>query len=175
MTHHDNTDQWPLNGIDPHDDLTPDEHLAAGCFQLGCYALAFILGLLLCWVFSGCSTPKQLTTTIHHTTTDTIYKTKVERDSIFRHDSIFVHVYQRGDTIFKEHTRWLTRWRDRLLIDTVYQSRTDTLTEYREVVKEVPARLTWWQQVRMHVGGILIFLLIILAARKIYVYLHPRI
>jgi len=43
------------------------------------------------------------------------------------------------------------------------------------VVKEVPARLTWWQQARMHVGGIVIFLLIILAGRKIYVYLHPRI
>ena len=167
MTHHDNTDQWPLNGIDPHDDLTPDEHLAAGCFQLGCYALAFILGLLLCWVFSGCSTPKQLTTTANHTTTDTIYKTKVERDSIFRHDSIFVNVYQRGDTIFKEHTRWLTRWRDRLLIDTVYQSRTDTLTEYREVVKEVPRKKSWFERTMFSVGIIALMALALFLAMKI--------
>ena len=171
MTHHDNTDQWPLNGIDPHDDLTPDEHLAAGCFQLGCYALAFILGLILCWVFSGCSTPKQLTTTIHHNTTDTIYKTKVERDSIYRHDSIFVNVYQRGDTIFKEHTRWLTRWRDRLLIDTVYQSRTDTLTEYREVMREVERRLSWWQRTQMYIGDMALILLIVLVLYKLKKFL----
>ena len=159
MTHHDTTDQWPLNGIDPHDDLTPDEHLAAGCFQIGCYALAFILGLLLCCVFSGCSTPKQLTTTVNHTTTDTIYKTKVERDSIFRHDSIFVNVYQRGDTIFKEHTRWLTRWRDRLKTDTVYKSRTDTLWHEVATVKEVPAKLSKWQGFRLHLANILLLLL----------------
>lgn len=171
MTHHDTTDQWPLNGIDPHDDLTPDEHLAAGCFQLGCYALAFILGLILCWVFSGCSSPKQLTTTIHHNTTDTIYKTKVERDSIFRHDSIFVNVYQRGDTIFKEHTRWLTRWRDRLLIDTVYQSRTDTLTEYREVMREVERRLSWWQRTQMYIGDMALILLIVLVLYKLKKFL----
>lgn len=171
MTHHDITDQWPLNGIDPHDDLTPDEHLAAGCFQIGCYALAFILGLILCWVFSGCSSPKQLTTTIHHNTTDTIYKTKVERDSIFRHDSIFVNVYQRGDTIFKEHTRWLTRWRDRLLIDTVYQSRTDTLTEYREVMREVERRLSWWQRTQMYIGDMALILLIVLVLYKLKKFL----
>ena len=171
MTHHDNTDQWPLNGIDPHDDLTPDEHLAAGCFQMGCYALAFILGLILCWVFSGCSTPKQLTTTVYHNTTDTIYKTKVERDSIFRHDSIFVNVYQRGDTIFKEHTRWLTRWRDRLLIDTVYQSRTDTLTLYREVTREVERRLTWWQRTQMYIGDMAIIFLIVLVLYKLKKFL----
>ena len=171
MTHHDTTDQWPLNGIDPHDDLTPDEHLAAGCFQLGCYALAFILGLILCWVFSGCSSPKQLTTTIHHATTDTIYKTKVERDSIYCHDSIFVNVYQRGDTIFKEHTRWLTRWRDRLLIDTVYQSRTDTLTLYREVTREVERRLSWWQRTQMYIGDMALILLIVLVLYKLKKFL----
>lgn len=168
---HDTTDQWPLNGIDPHDDLTPDEHLAAGCFRIGCYALAFILWLLLCWVFSGCSTPKQLTTTIRQTTTDTIYKTKVERDSIFRHDSIFVNVYQRGDTIFKEHTRWLTRWRDRLLIDTVYQSRTDTLTLYREVTREVERRLSWWQRTQMYIGDMALILLIVLVLYKLKKFL----
>ena len=171
MTHHDTTDQWPLNGIDPHDDLAPDEHLAAGCFQLGCYVLAFILGLILCWVFSGCSAPKQLTTTIHHNTTDTIYKTKVERDSIYRHDSIFVNVYQRGDTIFKEHTRWLTRWRDRLLIDTVYQSRTDTLTLYREVTREVERRLSWWQRTQMYIGDMALILLIVLVLYKLKKFL----
>jgi hypothetical protein len=29
-----------------------------------------------------------------------------------------------------------------------------------EVIKEVPATLTWWQQLRINVGGIMIFLLI---------------
>ena len=42
------------------------------------------------------------------------------------------------------------------------------------VENQVPTPLTWWQQTRMHVGGIVIFLLIIFVVWKIYVTLHTR-
>ena len=32
--------------------------------------------------------------------TDTTYVTKLHRDSIFKHDSIYVHEWLRGDTVF---------------------------------------------------------------------------
>jgi hypothetical protein len=51
----------------------------------------------------------------------------------------------------------------------VYRARTDSVpVPYPvEVVKEVAKPLTWWQQARMHVGGIVIFGLIIFVSAKI--------
>lgn len=64
--------------------------------------------------------------------TDTTYLTKVRHDSIYVRDSIYV--YQRGDTVTKTVDRLRYLYRDR--VDTVYISRTDTLTvhdvEYRD-------------------------------------------
>lgn len=122
-------------------------------------------------LLTACRTTR--TVTVERVTHDTLYQTQHHRDSIYMHDSIYVR--EKGDTIRIE--RWHTQYRDRWKTDTVYISKTDSVPKPYpvEVVKEVPARLTWWQQARMHVGGIVIFLLIILAARKFYVYLHPRI
>lgn len=135
---------------------------------IGWYLL-FITAML-AWLLIGCTTTKYVPVVEHRT--DTLLKYSNTRDSIYVHDSI--HVRENGDTVTVE--RWHTRWRDRWHSDTVYQTRTDSVpVPYPvEVVKEVAKPLTWWQQARMHVGGIVIFLLIIFAVRKIYVILHPR-
>ena len=137
---------------------------------IGCYLLAIVFAVLLGWLLMGCTTTKYVQIPEYHN--DTVRVTQYQRDSIYMHDSILVR--QRGDTVTVE--RWHTRWRDRWQHDTLYISKTDSVpTPYPvEVVKEVKKPLTWWQQTRMHVGGIVIFLLIIFAVRKIYVTLHPR-
>ena len=138
--------------------------------MIGCYLLAIVFAVLLGWLLMGCTTTKYVQIPEYHN--DTVRVTQYQRDSIYMHDSILVR--QRGDTVTVE--RWHTRWRDRWQHDTLYISKTDSVpTPYPvEVVKEVKKPLTWWQQTRMHVGGIVIFLLIIFAVRKIYVTLHPR-
>lgn len=128
-----------------------------------------IITLLLCTLLAGCKTKERIVT-VETVRTDTTYITRHERDSIYVHDSI--HVHEKGDTVTVE--RWHTRWRDRWRYDTIYISKTDSVPTPYPVDVEVPAPLTWWQQARMHVGGIVIFLLIIFAVRKIYVILHPR-
>jgi hypothetical protein len=70
------------------------------------------------------------------------------------HDSI--HVSEKGDTVRIE--RWHTQYRDRIVRDTVYQSKHDSIPYPVEVVKEVPAELTWWQQTRLHLANILLWL-----------------
>ena len=40
-------------------------------------------------------------------------------------------------------------------------SHTDSLLQSKETVKEVPAKLTWWQQLRIHLGGITFWLLMV--------------
>lgn len=64
--------------------------------------------------------------------TDSVRVAAIRRDSIWLKDSVFVAV--RGDTVIKESYRWRTR--DRIMTDTVYKVRRDTVKV--TVVKEIP-------------------------------------
>jgi hypothetical protein len=122
------------------------------------YALvAAAVGILLCALFSGCTTTKYVTVPEYHT--DTLRQVTVRHDSVMVHDSI--HVSEKGDTVRIE--RWHTQYRDRIVRDTVYQSKHDSIPYPVEVVKEVPAELTWWQQTRLHLANIVLWLLALLA------------
>ena len=99
-------------------------------------------------MLTGCKHTEYVT--IDRLRTDTLYQTKVERDSIVWRDSIFVREFAKGETIHVETTRWLTRYRDRLRTDTVYRSKVDSVM--KEVVREVPAQLTRWQRFRVNFG-----------------------
>lgn len=125
--------------------------------------LAITLVVLLGWLLTGCTTTKYVPVVEHKT--DTLMKYSSIRDSIYVHDSI--HMMEKGDTVTIE--RWHTRWRDRWQHDTLYISKADSVPKPYpvEVVKKVEKSLTWWQQARMHVGGIVVFGLIIFAAVKI--------
>lgn len=76
--------------------------------------------------------------------TDTLYQKVVQRDSIHIHDSVTIR--EKGDTVMIEH--WRTQWRDRLLRDTIYRSRVDSV----QVPYPVEKQLTKWQQVCIDYG-----------------------
>lgn len=111
--------------------------------------------LLLAAMAAGCTTTRYVT--VPEVRTDTLVKTNVQKDSIFLHDSI--HVRERGDTILVD--RWHTRYVEKLRRDTIYRSRVDSIAYPIEVIKEVPAKLMWWQQARLHLGGIALWLILI--------------
>ena len=122
------------------------------------YALvAAAIGILLCALFSGCTTTKYVPVPEYHT--DTLRQVTVRHDSVMVHDSI--HVSEKGDTVRIE--RWHTQYRDRIVRDTIYQSKRDSIPYPVEVIKEVPAHLTWWQQTRLHLANIVLWLLALLA------------
>lgn len=136
-----------------------------GKMNVGDMMAGFVLGIIACLLMtmcSSCTTTKYVPLPEYHT--DTLRITKYERDSIYVHDSTFVKVD--GDTVLIE--KWHTRWRDRWQHDTIYQSKTDSIPYPVEVEKEVPAQLTWWQQARMHVGGIVIYGILIILTIKLY-------
>lgn len=60
-----------------------------------------------------------------------VYRDVLKIDSVRLHDSIYVHIYEKGDTVWQEKyvERWRDRWRER--VDTV--SVTDTIRQ--DVVK----------------------------------------
>ena len=105
-------------------------------------------------LLTACKTKERIVT-VETVRTDTTYITRHERDSIHVHDSI--HVRERGDTVLID--RWHTQWRDRWRHDTIYIAHHDTVPRPFPVIQEVPAQLSWWQQTRLHVANVLLWLI----------------
>ena len=119
--------------------------------------LLFIMAAAIMMV--GCKTTEYVPVPEYHT--DTIYQSKVVHDSIYQHDSTYIK--EKGDSVYIE--RWHTKYVLKEKTDTLYESRVDSIPVPYEVVKEVEVEksLSWWQSARMHIGGIVCWLLLILA------------
>ena len=128
-------------------------------------AAVAVFGLLL---LTGCTTTKYVP--VETVRIDTMKVTKYERDSIYIHDSTIVR--EKGDTMLIE--KWHTRWRDRWMHDTLYQSRVDSIPKPYPVEKRVPAELTWWQQTRLHLANILLYALLAFGVIKLGKFLLSR-
>lgn len=122
-------------------------------------ALFRIAVLLACALtIIGCKSVQYMP--VEHTHTDSIYITQHHRDSIYLHDSI--HIRETADTVLIE--RWHTRWRERVVTDTLMVVQRDTIPQPYPVEVEVERRLTWWQQTRLHIANIVLIALAICAA-----------
>ena len=155
MTEYTNpNDPWMRTGYDPYKGMSDRERLKAGCLQGASFFILLILGLLLCALLQGCKSVEYVPVIEHKT--DTMWQNHIAYDSIYVHDSTFIKAA--GDTLLIE--RWHTQYRDRWKTDTVYQHRVDSvpLPYPVEVIKEVPAELSWWQRLKMKVGGAAIIL-----------------
>lgn len=161
IDYNDPNDLWRNNGYDPYKGMSDEERMKAGCLQLVCVVGAFIVALLICALFSSCTTTKYVPVPEYHT--DTVRITNHTRDSIYLSDSIYVSDFVRSDTVYKTIERWRTKYIERLSHDTIYQSKRDSIPYPVEVTKEVPAKLTWWQQTRLHLANILLYGLLIAA------------
>ena len=120
----------------------------------------FIALLVVGWLTS-CTTTRVVT--VERVKNDTTYITKQQRDSIWLHDSI--HVSDKGDTIRIE--RWRTKYIEREVHDTLYRAKTDSVPVPYEVIKEVPAELSWWQTARIHMANILLYAILIFGIIKL--------
>ena len=85
---------------------------------------------------------------------DTTYINKVQRDSIYKFDSIYVR--DKGDTVWLERYKYL--FVDKAVHDTIYINRADSV----QVPYPVEKKLTKWQQFRLDVGGYAICTVIVL-------------
>ena len=112
------------------------------------------LVILVAVLLVGCKT-KERVVTVDKVRTDTTYITKHQRDSVWLHDSI--HVTEKGDTIRIE--RWHTKYVEKATHDTLYQHKTDSVPVPYPVEKLVERELSWWQQTRLHLANIMLWLL----------------
>lgn len=95
-------------------------------------------------ILSSCGALRKQIETVY--VRDTTYISKVQVDSVFKRDSIFVK--EQNDTIYVYKEK--VRDRYRLLRDTVYQHSIDSV--YVDKVREVKVekQLNAWQKFRLH-------------------------
>lgn len=82
------------------------------------------------------------------------YRDRLQRDSIHVLDSIFL--WTKGDTVFRD--KWRTEYRDRLIRDTTYIHRTDSI----QISYPVERNNSWWESVKLEVGGLAIGAMIVM-------------
>lgn len=92
---------------------------------------------------TSCGAARVHTQTIY--VRDTTYVSKVQVDSVYKRDSVFVK--EKGDTIYK----YVERYRDRykFLRDTIYRYKVDSVYVDKERVVKVEKQLTAWQRFKM--------------------------
>lgn len=112
------------------------------------------LAPFMCMLFVICSCRTVKYVPVETVKVDTTYINKLQRDSIYMLDSVYVK--EKGDTVLIEKYKYL--YRDKLVRDTLYIAKTDSIQVPYPVEKE----LTKWQQFRMNFGGWVIMIMVII-------------
>lgn len=120
----------------------------------------FVMVVVLCCI-SSCTTTKYVPVVEYHT--DTLIQKMTQRDSIYLHDSTIVR--EKGDTVLIE--RWHTKYRDREVHDTVYQSRVDSIPQPYPVVEYVERKMSGIDKLLISTGILSIISVLIFAAYKV--------
>lgn len=125
--------------------------------------LALAIALML--AFSSCTTTKYVP--VEHHTTDTVYQSKLQRDSVWLHDSI--HVSEKGDTVRIE--KWHTKFIEKVSHDTTYVATHDTIPQPYPVTQYVEKPLSKIQKTLIGVGIFALMGIIIFAVWKLKKFL----
>lgn len=160
--------------------MSDEEHMQLMIKRAVVHVLTLVVGMMIilamCALFGSCTTTKYVpvteTHTEHHWHTDSVKErdsTHTERETIIREvDSAAMARY--GIQMESNQRAWLVLQREienrlRELEHMTAQRDTvhDSIPYPVEGVKEVPAKLTWWQQTRLHLANIVLWLLALLA------------
>ena len=172
IDYHNPNDYW--HGYDPYKGLSDNERMKAGCLQGACFIVAFIVIVVLCALLGSCTTTKYVpvteTHTEHHWHTDSVK----ERDSVHTENTTIIRevdsaaMAKYGIQMQANQRAWLVLQREmenrlRELEHKSAQRDTvrDSIPVPFPVEVKVPAELTWWQQTRLHLANILLYLILI--------------
>lgn len=124
----------------------------------------FLAGLLMIGILCSCTSVRYVP--VESVKTDSIYINKLQVDSIYMQDSVYVK--EKGDTIYMYKFKYLDRYK--MLTDTMYVNRTDTIYNVVEVEKP----LTKWQKVKLDLGGFAFGGIVVLAIIAIFALIRKR-
>jgi len=110
-------------------------------------------GLAVCfvlWLLCGCVTRYVAVPEYHYS--DSV-RTEYVRDSIIRHDSVYVNRYTQGDTVYLTKVVARNTYKDRIVHDTLRFTRTDSVAVPAPAVDGADTRgMSRWQAFLLHVG-----------------------
>jgi hypothetical protein len=176
MDYNNPNDNWIQTGYDPYKGMTDNERMKIGCAQVIGTVVGVIIAMVLCALLGSCTTTKYVpvteTHTEHHWHTDSVKErdsTHTERETIIREvDSAAMARY--GIQMQANQRAWLVLQREmenRLRELEHMSAQRDTVRDSipvpYPVIKEVPAPLTPWQQMRLHLANIMLYLLAVVA------------
>lgn len=115
--------------------------------------LIAIFGLI---SMSSCTQTKYVEKMVKVAKRDTLYQVKIKRDSIHLKDSIYLNVYTKGDTVYRNKYRERVQYINKLKIDTVYKSKVDTVYKNVTVEKIVQNPGTWFFDLVKLIAAILL-------------------
>lgn len=118
--------------------MNEDDNIVAAYSIISCgfIAMVWVIVLVVCSLFISCKTVERENIV---TKTDTVRIYSQHKDSVVFRDSVFVHLYERGDTVYSITERWNVQYRDRIHTDTVYKVR-----EVAQQSKEVTEKKEPW-------------------------------
>ncbi len=98
---------------------------------------AWIFVLLISVMATSCKTQSTIAGTAH------IPQATIIRDTVMQHDSIYVHEFMQGDTVYV--TKYRDRWRDKVVnrTDTVYVQPVPTAPQTPATIPRFYKRCTW--------------------------------
>ena len=127
-------------------------------------ATLFLSGLLMIGMLCSCTSVRYVP--VESVKTDSIYINKLQVDSIYMQDSVYIK--EKGDTIYMYKFKYLDRYK--LLTDTMYVNRTDTIYNVVEVEKP----LSKWQKVKLDMGGFAFGGIVVLAIIAIFALIKRK-
>jgi hypothetical protein len=125
-----------------------DRKLEERTYSYRSFGICFVVIILFALLSLLCSCSSVKYVPVESVRTDTVYQSKIQRDSVHVHDSVFVKEWQKGDTVFRDRDRWHTKYVEREVHDTLYQSRVDSIAVPYPVEKE----LSWWAKKKIEFG-----------------------
>ncbi len=105
--------------------------------------------MVLCFTLTGCTSVCYVP--VESVTHDSIYISRVERDSIHVHDSIYMEVVSKADTVYQTKYVQKVVYRDALRTDTMIVERVDTI----RLPYPVERQLSKWEKIKLDFGGML--------------------
>lgn len=116
-----------------------------------------LLACALLTLLSGCTTTRYVP--VPSVNFDSVYVDRWLRDSVYLHDSVFVNLHSKGDTVFVDKVVTKYKYKDRLRYDTVSVVRVDSV----QVPYPVEKDLGWWEKTRLYSFPVLLALVAVLS------------
>lgn len=100
-----------------------------------------VLAVLAALLLAGCRTKYVAVPEVHMRDSVVL---RLQRDSVFLRDSVFVNTWTRGDTVFVDKVKTTCLYKDRLRVDTVLVEKRDSNVYVVENVREKAVYRTRW-------------------------------